>query len=224
MVIAEHTEKELSVARKRMIAEQIVGRGIKDSRVIEVMSRVPRHIFVDDALRDQAYTDGPLNIGEGQTISQAYIVAFMTESLNLKGHEKVLEIGTGCGYQTTILAQLVQQVYTIERIRNLALKARARFKKMGLTNIVMRVGDGSQGWKEAAPFDRILVTCAAPLRPEALIGQVAVGGLIVVPVTNKDGYQDLLCITKTKEGCQTEDLGACRFVKLIGKHGYQHED
>lgn len=221
MVIAEHTEKELSVARKRMIAEQIVGRGIKDPRVIEVMGRVPRHIFVDDALRDQAYTDGPLNIGEGQTISQPYIVAFMTESLQLKGEEKILEIGTGCGYQTTILALLVKQLYTIERLKNLALKARSRFKKLGLKNIVMRVGDGSQGWKEAAPFDRVIVTCAAPVKPHELMEQLAVGGLIVVPVANKAGHENLLRITKLPEGFKTEDLGPCRFVKLIGKHGYR---
>lgn len=224
MVIKEHAENELSIARKRMIAEQIVARGIRDPRVIEVMGRVPRHVFVDDALRDQAYMDGPLNIGEGQTISQPYIVAFMTESLQLTGKESVLEIGTGCGYQTTILALLTKQVHTIERIKSLAIKARSRFKSMGLKNIVMRVGDGSQGWPEAAPFDRIIVTCAAPVKPEILMGQLKVGGFLVVPVAVGHDDQDLLQFKRNEQGFSTENLGPCRFVRLIGKYGYNKEN
>ena len=221
MVIDERTEQELSIARKRMLQEQVIGRDIKASRVIDVMGRVPRHIFVDDALRDQAYTDGPLNIGEGQTISQPYIVAFMTEALKLEGPERILEIGTGCGYQTTILALQGGQIYTIERLKNLALKARSRFKKLGLKNIVMRIGDGSRGWKDAAPFDRIIVTCASPELPSQLVEQLVVGGMLIVPVSNREGSQDLLRLTKTAKGFETENLGACRFVKLIGKHGYE---
>lgn len=224
MVIDGHSEQELSIARKRMIAEQIVARGIKAPHVIETMGRVPRHIFVDDALRDQAYMDGPLNIGEGQTISQPYIVAFMTESLQLTGQESVLEIGTGCGYQTTLLALLTKQIHTVERIKSLAIKARSRFKLMGLKNIVMRVGDGSQGWPEAAPFDRIIVTCAAPVKPEALMGQLKVGGLLVVPVAVGRDDQDLLQFKRTEQGFSTENLGPCRFVRLIGKYGYNKEN
>lgn len=213
-------DKEYAIAVKRMISEQIVARGISDPRVIETMTRVPRHLFVDDALKSQAYTDAPLNIGEGQTISQPYIVALMTERLNLTGTEKILEIGTGCGYQTTILSRLVKQIYTIERIKTLALQARARFKMMGLRNVVLRIGDGSLGWKEAAPFDRILVACAAPIMPESLISQLTMGGFVVIPVESSGGNQDLWKVTKTPDGLKKENLGPCRFVKLIGKQGY----
>lgn len=213
-------DKEYAIVVKRMISEQILARGISDARVIETMTSVPRHIFVDDALKSQAYTDAPLNIGEGQTISQPYIVALMTERLNLTGTEKVLEIGTGCGYQTTILSRLVKQIYTIERIKTLALQARARFKMLGLRNVVLRIGDGSLGWKEAAPFDRILVACAAPIMPESLISQLSVGGFVVIPVESSGGNQDLWKVTKTPDGLKKENLGPCRFVKLIGKQGY----
>jgi len=213
-------DKEYAIAVKRMISEQILARGISDARVIETMTRVPRHLFVDDALKSQAYTDAPLNIGEGQTISQPYIVALMTERLNLTGTEKVLEIGTGCGYQTTILSRLVKQIYTIERIKTLALQARARFKMLGLRNVVLRIGDGSLGWKEAAPFDRILVACAAPIMPESLISQLTIGGFVVIPVESSGGNQDLWKVTKTPDGLKKENLGPCRFVKLIGKQGY----
>lgn len=213
-------DNQYAIAVKRMISEQIVARGISDARVIATMTRVPRHIFVDDALKSQAYTDAPLNIGEGQTISQPYIVALMTERLNLAGAEKVLEIGTGCGYQTTILSGLAKQVYTVERIKTLALQARSRFKALGLRNVVLRIGDGSLGWKEAAPFDRILVACAAPIMPESLISQLTVGGFVVIPVESKGGNQDLWKVTKTADGLKKENLGPCRFVKLIGKQGY----
>jgi protein-L-isoaspartate(D-aspartate) O-methyltransferase len=213
-------DKEYAIAVKRMISEQIMARGISDARVIDTMTHVPRHLFVDEALKSQAYTDAPLNIGEGQTISQPYIVALMTERLNLTGSEKVLEIGTGCGYQTTILSRLVKQVYTIERIKTLALQARARFKMIGLRNVVLRIGDGSLGWKEAAPFDRILVACAAPIMPESLISQLTVGGFVVIPVESSGGNQDLWKVTKTPDGLKKENLGPCRFVKLIGKQGY----
>ncbi|MBF0104092.1 MAG: protein-L-isoaspartate(D-aspartate) O-methyltransferase [Deltaproteobacteria bacterium] len=210
-----------AVARKRMISEQIISRHISDKRVIDIMSRVPRHEFVDDALKDQAYTDGPLSIGEGQTISQPFIVALMTETLLLSGAEKVLEIGTGCGYQTLILAMAARQVYTIERIKSLGLKARTRFKKFGLKNIVMRIGDGSLGWAEAAPFDRILIACAAPQVPDIFVKQLSEGGIMVIPVSTGSGHQDLLRITRKNNSVFTENLGACHFVKLVGRHGYQ---
>lgn len=213
-------DSEYTIAKKRMIQEQIMARGIKDQRVIKAMSVVPRHIFVDDALKSQAYIDAPLNIGEGQTISQPYIVALMTQTLSLSGQEKVLEIGTGCGYQTVLLSQLTKQVYTIERIKPLAMQARSRFKKLGVRNVIMRIGDGSLGWQEGAPFDRILVTCAAPIVPEALLGQLSENGFMIIPVAAKHGEQDLWKITKTKSGFQKENLGPCRFVKMVGEQGY----
>jgi protein-L-isoaspartate(D-aspartate) O-methyltransferase len=213
-------DNQFSIARKRMISEQLVSRGIKNPRVVDVMTQVPRHLFVDEALKAQAYIDAPLNIGEGQTISQPYIVALMTQTLELNGSEKVLEIGTGCGYQTTILASLAKQVYTIERIKTLAMQARSRFKQLGMRNVILRVGDGSLGWKEGAPFDRILVTCAAPVVPEALLAQLNVNGYIVIPVEAEHGGQDLLKVTKTATGYKKENLGPCRFVPLIGKQGY----
>lgn len=215
-------DKEFAIARKRMITEQIRGRGIQDESVIQVMSQVPRHAFVDEALRDQAYIDAPLNIGEGQTISQPYIVALMTEALKLTGQEKVLEIGTGCGYQTTLLALLAKQVFTIERVKKLGMQARRRFKAMHLRNLVLRIGDGSLGWTDAAPFDRILATCASPELPEVLLKQLSIGGFLVIPVSNPEAYQDLLRITRQKDGYKKENLGACRFVKLIGKYGYKN--
>lgn len=210
-----------AIARKRMMAEQIMARGITDPKVIEVMSMVPRHDFVDEALKDQSYSDGPLSIGEGQTISQPYIVALMTQALGLNGTENVLEIGTGCGYQTVILSAIARQVYTIERVKSLGMKARNRFKQYGLKNIVMRIGDGSMGWPEAAPFDRIITTCAAPEVPQVFLEQLAQGGVLVVPVTSSAGYQDLLRITKTGDSFSTENLGGCHFVKLIGRYGYK---
>lgn len=210
-----------NVARKRMISEQIVARGITDQRVIDIMSQVRRHEFVDEALKEQAYIDAPLSIGEGQTISQPYIVALMTQALLLTGQEKVLEIGTGCGYQTVILAKGARQVYTIERIKTLGMEARQRFKELRLKNIVLRIGDGSAGWSEAQPFDRILVACASPKIPENLIQQLSQGGVLVVPVTSQAGYQNLLRITRTQSAYKAEDLGGCHFVRLVGKFGYQ---
>lgn len=214
-------DRTFEIAARRMIQEQIVSRGIADARVVEIMSQVPRHLFVDDALKAQAYTDAPLNIGEGQTISQPYIVALMSQTLKLSGTEKILEIGTGCGYQTTILSKLARQVHTVERIKSLAMAARQRFKNLGLRNVVLRIGDGSMGWSEAAPFDRILMTCAAPVMPEVLLGQLAVGGWLVAPVDSGRGEgQELWRVERKPEGFVSENLGPCRFVKLIGKHGY----
>lgn len=212
-----------AVSRKRMIQEQLVARGISNPRVLDIMSRVPRHVFVDEALKNQAYIDAPLSIGEGQTISQPYIVALMTQALALSGTEKILEIGTGCGYQTIILSLAAKKVYTIERIKTLGIEARGRFKKFGLKNIVMRVGDGSAGWPEAQPFDRVLVSCASPQIPVSLIAQLVVGGQLVIPVSLATGHQNLLRITRTPTSYQTEDLGACHFVRLVGKFGYRTE-
>lgn len=203
-----------------MIQDQIVARGITDQKIIEIMGQVPRHEFVDDALKGQSYADAPLSIGSGQTISQPYIVALMSQALGLCGDENILELGTGSGYQTVVLALAARKVYTVERVKFLAMEARRRFKRFGFRNIVLRVSDGSSGWPEEAPFDRILVTCAAPSVPEHLISQMSEGGVMVVPVSVSEGYQNLMRIKKTRDSYTTEDLGGCHFVKLIGKFGY----
>lgn len=208
-----------TIARRRMVEEQIVSRGINDRRVLDVMNKIPRHLFVAEALRDQAYGDYPLGIGEGQTISQPYIVALMTQALSLTGQEKILEIGTGCGYQTAILAPLVQQVYTIERIKNLAFAARRNLKSLDIRNVVLRVGDGSRGWPEAAPFDGILIAAGSPQIPQPLFDQLAEGGRMVVPVGDESS-QSLMRIVRKKGEPVIEDLGGCRFVQLVGDFGW----
>jgi len=205
-----------------MVEEQIIGRGIKDSRVIAAMKKVPRHLFVEEALQSQAYSDHPLPIGEKQTISQPFMVALMTEALKLEGREKVLEIGTGSGYQTAILAQLAAKVFSIERIRSLAIRARKLIYELGYLNVEIKFSDGTSGWTEESPFDAIIVTAGAPEVPQPLGDQLATGGRLVVPVG--DPYsQDLLRINKTGEGMKKEDLGGCRFVKLIGRYGWEEE-
>lgn len=205
-----------------MVEEQIISRGIKDPRVIAAMKKVPRHLFVEEALQSQAYNDHPLPIGEKQTISQPYMVALMTEALQLKEKERVLEIGAGSGYQTAILAELAEKVFSIERIRSLAIKARQLLYELGYYNIEIKIFDGTYGWVEEAPFDAIVVTAGAPDIPQPLLEQLAMGGRLVIPVG--DAYvQDLIRVTKTEEGIKKEDLGGCRFVKLIGKYGWEAE-
>ena len=205
-----------------MVEEQIIGRGIKDSRAIAAMKKVPRHLFVEEALQSQAYSDHPLPIGDKQTISQPYIVALMTEALKLEGREKVLEIGTGSGYQTAILAELAAKVFSIERIRSLAINARKLIYELGYLNVEIKFSDGTSGWAEESPFNAIIVTAGAPEIPQPLVDQLAIGGRLVVPVG--DPYsQDLLRIIKTEQGMKKEDLGGCRFVKLIGRHGWEDE-
>jgi protein-L-isoaspartate(D-aspartate) O-methyltransferase len=209
-------------ARLKMVEEQIVSRGIRDPRVIAAMKKVPRHLFVEEALQSQAYSDHPLPIGEKQTISQPYMVALMTEALELKGEEKVLEIGAGSGYQSAILAELSERVFSIERIRSLAIKARKLLYELGYYNIEIKIFDGTLGWVEEGPFDAILVTAGAPDIPQPLLDQLSVDGRLVIPVG--DAFvQDLFRITKTKGGIKKEDLGGCRFVKLIGKYGWESE-
>ncbi len=209
-------------ARLKMVGEQIVSREIKDPRVIAAMKKVPRHLFVEEALQGQAYSDHPLPIGEKQTISQPYMVALMTEALALKGKEKVLEIGAGSGYQTAILAELAEKVFSIERIRSLAIRARQLLYDLGFFNVEIKIFDGTHGWMEEAPFDAIIVTAGAPDIPHPLLDQLAIDGRLVIPVG--DTYaQDLIRVTKTKEGIKKEDLGGCRFVKLIGKYGWETE-
>ncbi len=213
---------DYSKARLKMVEEQIVARGIKDPRVIEAMKKVPRHLFVEEALQGQAYGDHPLPIGEKQTISQPYMVALMTEALLLEGKEKVLEIGTGSGYQAAILAELAEKVFSIERIRSLAIRARELLYRLGYYNFEIKIFDGTLGWVEESPFDAIIVTAGAPEIPQSLIDQLAPGGRLVIPVG--DAYvQELIRVTKTGEGLKKEELGGCRFVKLIGKYGWESE-
>jgi protein-L-isoaspartate(D-aspartate) O-methyltransferase len=209
-------------ARQKMVEEQIIARGIKDPKLIAAMKKVPRHVFVEEALQSQGYGDHPLPIGEKQTISQPYMVALMTEALLLSGKEKVLEIGTGSGYQTAILAELSEKVYSIERIRPLAIRARKLLYDLGYFNVEIKIFDGTLGWGEESPFDAVTVTAGAPDIPQPLIDQLAMGGRLVIPVGNSFA-QDLIRITKVEEGVKKEDLGGCRFVKLIGKYGWEAE-
>ena len=211
-----------SKARLKMVEEQIVARGIRDPRVIAALKKIPRHLFVEEALQGQAYTDHPLPIGEKQTISQPYMVALMTEALQLTGKEKVLEIGAGSGYQTAVLAEVAKAVFSMERILALTMRARKLLEDLGYGNAEIKFSDGTQGWVEESPFDGIIVTAGAPDVPQPLVDQLAVGGRLVIPVG--DAYvQDLLRITKTEEGIRKEDLGGCRFVKLIGRYGWTDE-
>jgi protein-L-isoaspartate(D-aspartate) O-methyltransferase len=209
-------------ARLKMVGEQITSRGIKDAKLIAAMKKIPRHLFVEEALQSQAYTDHPLPIGEKQTISQPYMVALMTEALLLTGKERLLEIGTGSGYQTAILAELSEKVFSIERIRPLAIRARKLLYELGYFNVEIKIFDGTFGWREESPFDAILVTAGSPDIPQPLIDQLATGGRLVIPVG--DAFvQDLFRVTKIEGGVKKEDLGGCRFVKLIGEYGWKAE-
>jgi len=201
--------------REQMVEEQIRQRGVKDELVLQAMRKVPRHKFVPMELQSMAYNDYPLPIGEGQTISQPYIVAFMTESLGLKGGEKVLEVGTGSGYQAAILAEIAKEVYTIEIIESLAEQAKKRLKEMGYKNIFVKHGDGYLGWPEHAPFDAIIVTAAPKEVPPPLIEQLKVGGRLVIPLGEQ--YQELVLIEKTKKGIKRKPLLPVRFVPMTGK-------
>lgn len=203
-----------------MVEKQIVARGITDARVLAAMRAVPRHLFVSEALMDQAYSDYPLPIGEQQTISQPFIVAEMTQALQLVPDDRILEIGTGSGYQAAILAQIGFRVYTIERIHSLYLKARKLFDRLGYHNIVMRYSDGTTGWRDEAPFDAIIVTAGAPEVPQALISQLAVGGRMVIPVGDQYS-QDLVKLVRSPQGINKFNLGGCRFVKLVGEQGWK---
>ncbi len=208
------------LARERMVESQIKARGIKDERVLKAMLKVPRHLFVDEALRDQAYGDFPLPIGEGQTISQPYIVALMTEALELKGNERVLEVGTGSGYQTAILAELALWVYTIERFPTLLERAKKVLTELGYKNISFKLDDGTLGWKEVAPFDAIIVTAASPDIPPPLVEQLSEGGRIVIPVGDEFS-QTLIKGVKKGGKLHTKALEPVRFVKLVGAYGFK---
>ena len=211
---------DLKLARERMVKNQLMARGIKDERVLQAMGKVPRHLFIQEALAGEAYNDHPVPIGEKQTISQPYNVALMTETLELKGSENTLEIGTGSGYQTAILAELSSRVYTIERIKSLLVKARKLLAKLDYNNILFKAFDGTLGWKEYAPFDAIMVTAGSPNVPEPLKEQMADNGRMIIPVG--DRYtQELMKITRKGDNFEQAGLGGCRFVNLIGLHGWK---
>ncbi len=207
-------EEKYRELRWRMVDEQIARRGVRDERVLAAMRAVPRHVFVPCDYRDRAYGDHPLSIGEGQTISQPYVVAGMTEQLGLQGHERVLEIGSGCGYQTAILARLCARVYAIEYFPSLAATARATLEDLGVDNVELRVGDGNAGWAEAAPFDAVLAAAAAPAVPRAWTAQLAPGGRMILPLG--DDVQILTLVEKDDSGTRTKELYGVRFVPLLG--------
>lgn len=200
--------------RDKMVRQQLIGRGFNNKRVIEAFYRVPRHYFAGDVLPDQAYGDHPLPIGEGQTISQPYIVALMTEALNLEGSERVLEVGTGSGYQAAILAELAKEVYTVERIAKLQEKAKKALDSTGYSNIYYKVDDGTKGWPEKAPFGGIIITAAVNKVPDPLLQQLDIGGNLVAPVGSIN-EQELMVLTRNENGLKEQSLGKCRFVPLI---------
>ena len=213
-------QKKFDRLREEMVKKQIESRGIHDPNVLKAMRAVPRHLFVNEALIDQAYSDYPLPIGENQTISQPYIVSEMTQALEVSKDERVLEIGTGSGYQAAILAQIVFRVYTVERIHSLYMNTRKLFDRLGYHNIVTRYSDGTLGWKDESPFDAIIVTAGSPDIPPELVSQLAIGGRMVIPVGNQYS-QDLIKIYKDQNGIRKINLGGCRFVKLIGEYGWK---
>ena len=209
----------LEDARERMVIEQLERRGIKSPRVLAAMREVPRHLFVAPEAIDRAYEDSALPIAADQTISQPYMVALMTEVADLKGGERVLEIGTGSGYQTAILARLAASVYSIEYIEQLHRRASGILGSLGITNCYLRCGDGSEGWPEAAPFDVIIVTAAMPGIARPLLAQLAAGGRLVAPIGDQE-LQTLVRISRIDDRWQEEYLGECVFVKMVGKHGF----
>lgn len=207
-------------ARDKMVREQIERRGVSDPEVLAAFRRVPRHLFVPEVMRHRAHEDAPLPIGEGQTISQPFTVAAMTEALELSGSEVVLEVGTGSGYQTAILAELAEWVYSVERLRELSSRARKTLDELGYDNVALRVGDGTLGWREYAPFDAIIVTAGGPEVPRPLIEQLKEGGRLVMPIGNQESQT--LTVGEKREGrLVTRQLGAYRFVDLIGAFGHK---
>jgi protein-L-isoaspartate(D-aspartate) O-methyltransferase len=206
-------------ARDAMVSGQLVSRGISDERVLAAMRKVPRHVFIPEDQQDSAYEDYPLPVGYNQTISQPYIVAYMTEALELKGREKVLEIGTGSGYQTAVLAELAGEVFTVERIENLLTDAKAKLMAIGYKNIHFSVGDGTLGWEAHAPYDAIIVTAAGPEVPKPLVEQLVEGGRLVVPVGRRFS-QRLVRIYKEKYSYREQPLMGVRFVDLVGLYGW----
>ncbi len=213
--------KKFEKLRDEMVTNQLEARGISDPFVLGAFRKVPRHLFVSEALMDQAYSDFPLPIGEHQTISQPFIVAEMTQALDLKKDDRVLEIGTGSGYQAAILAEIVYRVYTIERIHSLLVKTRRLFDRLHYHNIVTKYSDGTTGWKQESPFDAIIVTAGSPEVPQVLLNPLINGGRMIIPVGNQYA-QDLIKLHKDHRGAiHRTNLGGCRFVKLIGEQGWK---
>jgi len=206
--------------RERMVREQIQARGVTDSRVLEAMSTLPRHLFVEEALANKAYSDSPLPIGEGQTISQPYIVALMSELLEVEPGMKVLEIGTGSGYQAAVLGEMGAEVYTVERIKKLFHTARKRFMDMRMFSVKLKLDDGTMGWSEEAPYDRIIVTAGGPEIPEPLVDQLADPGRMLIPVGESRRNQTLVLIEKRDGEIIRTDKGSVAFVDLVGSHGW----
>lgn len=207
-------------ARDRMIQEQILARGVTEARVIAAIRKIPRHVFVDPGIVNRAYDDSALPIGEKQTLSQPYMSARMTEALRLAGGEKVLEIGTGSGFQTALLAELCFNVFSVEKLRALSRRARALLDQLEYHNIALHVGDGTIGWSEHAPYHAIIVTAGAPQAPQPLLDQLAVGGRLVIPIGDQHA-QTLVRLTRTRTSFKKEQLGECKFVKLLGKYGWR---
>ena len=204
-----------------MVQEQIIERGISDVRVIAAMRKIPRHVFVDPGIVNRAYDDSALPIGYKQTLSQPYIAARMTEALGLAGCEKVLEVGTGSGYHTALLAELCFNVFSVEKIRALSRKARSLLDRLDYQNIALHVGDGTIGWSEHAPYDAIIVTAGAPAAPQPLLDQLSVAGRLVIPVGDEQA-QTLVRVSRTQTTFTEEQLGECKFVKLLGKYGWRN--
>ena len=216
------SEADREAERIRMVEEQLRKRGVHDERVLQAMQKVPRHRFLPEDKRPLAYADGPVQIGHGQTLSQPYMVALMSQSLRLTGHEKVLEIGTGSGYQSAVLLELADELYTIERIGALAAEAEGILRALNYSRFHLRIADGTAGWPESAPFDAIMVTAGAPRIPEALVAQLKEGGRLVIPVGSRFSQTLDTCV-KRGDGYEMEESTACIFVPLIGRHGWQEE-
>ena len=210
-------EDPFAVERQRMVKEDLAGRDITDKKVLEAMGKVKRHLFVDKELWDQAYQDHPLPLDEGQTISQPYVVALMTQALAIMPGEKVLEIGTGAGYQAAVLAELTDKVYTIEILSRLAQKAAQRLQALGYASVQVKCGDGYAGWEEYSPFDAIIITCAADHIPPALLNQLKVGGRLIIPLGTTPFTQELTLVTKKENEIKRESLGGVVFVPMTGK-------
>ncbi len=203
--------------RSAMVRDQLVKRGIKDDRVLGAMGRIPRHLFVDESIREKAYNDHPLPIGEGQTISQPYVVALMSEALQLKATDRVLEIGTGSGYQAAVLAEIVSEVYTIEIIEDLAARAEKLIDSLNYMNVMAKYADGYFGWEEHAPFDAIIITASANHIPPPLIKQLKEGGRLIIPLGSTLYFQTLTLVTKVKGELEVEQMGGVAFVPMTGK-------